>query len=246
MKHLKLTLFLSSLLAGAAAPLAAQDAEPAAVPALESGVNLQIVLTTTTDEASSGPAEATVLSADFDITRMNTKAFVELLDEKYDLVEQPKDFTLVAVLVETETENGYRFYLKNTKKNGTPAYVYLDPEIIGLAIEASASKYREVQNGETLVSGSGKFKHAIALDSAGFSTRGVATGGYKIKNVTVDEVTSQLSVPSAMKFTTSGSFVEGAETPEEKTYIAETRWTFSAGKAVDLNDYPAPPAPEIL
>ena len=30
-----------------------------------------------------------------------------------------------------------------------------------------------------------------------------------------------------------------------QTFIAETRWTFTPHKAVDLNDYPAPPAPPV-
>lgn len=244
MKYLNSTLLVTGCMATLAAPLSAQTTEPPpAVPALESAVNLQITLTTTGDEKTSGPVTETVATAGFDVTRMNTKDFIALLDEKYDLVAQPKDFALVAVLVDTATEDGYRFYLKNTKKNGTPAYVYLAPEIIGLTINASASKYREVQNGDTLVSGSGTSKHAITLATAGFTTQGVANGGYKVRDVKVDEVTAKLSVPGEINATTTGYYVEGAGTPEAQTFIAEARWHFTPGKAVDLNDYPAPPAP---
>lgn len=243
MKHLNSSLLLGSLLA-AVAPLAAQTTEPApAVPALVSNVNVQVVLTTTGDEISRGPDDKKIHSAGFDVTRMNTKSFIELLDEKYDLVAQPKDFDLIAVLVETETENGYRFYLRNKKKNGTPAYVYLAPGVLGLSIDATASRYTEVQNGETLLSGSGAYKHAVTLDSAGFSTQGIARGAYVLRNITVDGVSAQLSVPGAMHVDTTGYFVENAETPEARTYIAETRWVFTPHKAVDLDDYPAPPAP---
>jgi hypothetical protein len=234
------------LLAGVfgASSIFAQDAEPpAAVPALESGVIVSVVLTTTGTEKVSGSPEAPVYSADFDITRMNTKAFIELLDEKYDLVAQPKDFSLVAVLVKSGEDESYRFYLKNTKRNGTPAYVYLAPEIIGFTVDASANKYREVNEGEALQSGGGRYKHAVTLATAGFSTQGVATGGYDVKDVTVEGVTSKLSVPRAMKVSTTGYYTENPETPDARTYIAETSWTFNAGKKVDLNDYPAPPAP---
>lgn len=246
MKNLNSTLFVTGLLSAATAPLFAQsEPVPPSVPALESGVSLQITLTTTGAEKLSGPDTAKVHTAGFDVTRLNTKDFIALLDEKYDLVAQPKDFSLVAVLVDTETEDGYRFYLKNTKKNGTPAYVYLAPEIIGLTIDASAGSYREVQNGEALTSGRGKYKHAVTLDTAGFSTQGISSGGYTVRNVTVDEVTSQLEVPSATKVETTGYYVENPGTEDAATYIAETRWTFNAAKAVNLNDYPAPPAPEV-
>jgi len=227
---------------GASAALA-QEAEPPAVPALESGVRVSVVLTATGAEKTSGPAGATVYSADYDITRMNTQAFVALLDEKYDLVDQPKDFSLVAVLVKSGEDESYRFYLKNTKKNGTPAYVYLAPEIIGFTINASASKYKETYEGEALKGGGGKYKHAVTLATAGFSTQGVATGGYDVKDVTVEGVSAKLGVPRAMKVNTTGYFTENPETEQARTYIAETSWTFNAGKKVDLNDYPAPPAP---
>jgi hypothetical protein len=235
------------LLAGifGASSVFAQDAEPpAAVPALESGVAVSVVLTTTGVEKVGGTPAAPVYSADFEITRMNTKAFIELLDEKYNLVDQPKDFSLVAVLVKSGEDESYRFYLKNTKKNGTPAYVYLAPEIIGFTINASANRYREEHEGDALKSGAGRYKHAVTLATAGFSTQGVATGGYDVKDVTVEGVTTKLDVPRAMKVSTTGYYTENPETPEERTYIAETRWTFNAGKKVDLNDYPAPPAPE--
>lgn len=246
MKNLHRILTVTSLLGIAgAASLAAQTTEPPpAVPALELGINLRITLTTTGDEKETGPVGARVHSADFDVTRMNTKDFVALLNEKYDLVPQAKDYTLVAVLVDTEAEDGYRFYLKNIKKNGTPAYVYLAPEIIGFTIDASAARYKEVNSGEEVVGGNGKFKHAVTLATAGFTTQGVASGGYKIADVTVEGVTAKLSVPSAMKVWTTGFYVENPETPEAKTFISETAWTFTAGKRVDLNDYPAPPAPE--
>ncbi len=245
MKTSRHTLALNVLLVALATPLVAQTTEPPpAVPALESTVNLQIVLTTTGEEKVTGPETARVYSAGYDVSRLNTKAFIELLDEKYDLVTQPKDYSLVAVAVDTDTETGYRFYLKNRKPNGDPAYVYLSPEVIGLTIDASASKYREVQNGDVLVSGAGGHKHAVTLDSAGFTTQGVARGAYKIRAVTVDGVTARLSVPAAMTVSTTGYYVENAETPEAQTYIAETRWVFTAGKPVDLNDYPLPPAPE--
>lgn len=238
------TLALAGLFAGAAAPLAAQsEPAPAAVPALVSTVNLQIVLTTTGEETSRGPETRRVHTAKFDITRLNTKDFIALLDEKYDLVAQPKDFDLVAVLVESETENGYRFYLRNKKKNGTPAYVYLAPAIIGLTVDASAVSYSDVQNGETLLSSKGSFKHAITLDSAGFETQGIATGKYTTRDVTVEQVTKQLSIPGEIKAATTGHYTEGAGTEDAQTFIAETRWTFTSHKAVDLNDYPAPPAP---
>ncbi len=238
------TLALAGLFAGAAAPLAAQsEPEPAAVPALVSTVSVQIVLTTTGEETSRGPETRRVHTAGFDITRLNTKDFIALLDEKYDLVAQPKDFDLVAVLVESETENGYRFYLRNKKKNGTPAYVYLAPEIIGLTVDASAVSYTDVQNGETLLSSKGSFKYAITLDTAGFETQGIATGKSTTRNVTVEEVTRQLTVPGETKATTSGHYTENAGTEDAQTFIAETRWVFTPHKAVDLNDYPAPPAP---
>ena len=243
MKNLQRILSLSGLLGALAAPLAAQTEPPAAVPALESGVNLRITLTTTGEEKVSGPDTEKVYAAGVEVTRLNTKDFIALLDEKYDLVDQPKDYALVAVLVDTATEDGYRFYLKNIKKNGTPAYVYLAPEVIGFTVNASASKYSEVYNGETLVGGGAKFKHAVTLATAGFSTQGVATGGYKIADVTVEGVTAKLSVPSAMKVGTTGYYTENPGTPEARTYIAETSWTFTAGKRVDLNDLPAPPAP---
>lgn len=246
MKQYRTPRFVSCLIgASLASSLAAQTTEPPpAVPAIESGISLSIVLTSTGAEKTSGPDSAKIHSADFDVTRMIAKDFVELLDEKYDLVANPKDYALVAVLVDTETEDGYRFYLKNRKPNGTPAYVYLSPEIIGFAVDASASKYREVHEGEALKSGNGRYKHAVTVDTAGFETKGVASGGYTIRDITVEGVTAKLSVPTAMSVTTTGFYTENSGTPQEKTYIAETRWTFNAGKKVDLNDYPAPPAPE--
>jgi hypothetical protein len=246
MKQHRISWLLTGAIAAVlASPLAAQTPEPPpAVPALESGINLHIVLTSTGVEKTSGPESARVHTADFDVTRMIGKDFVALLDEKYDLVDNPKDYALVAVLVETATEDGYRFYLKNKKNGGAPAYVYLSPEIIGFTVDASAGKYREVHDGEALKSGNGRYKHAVTVDTAGFETKGVASGGYEIRNVTVDGVTAQLSVPNAMKVTTTGFYTENTGTPQEKTYIAETSWTFNAGKKVDLNDYPAPPAPE--
>ena len=245
MKHLNPSLALTGLLIGAASPLLAQSEPAPAVPALVAGVNVQIVLTTTGDESTHGPENKKKHSASFEITRMNTKDFVELLDEKYDLVAQPKDFALIAVLVESETENGYRFYLRNKKKHGTPAYIYLAPEVIGLTVDASAMSYTEVQNGDLLLSGKGRYKHAVTVDSAGFETQGVSKGGYTVKNVTVDDVTEQFNVPSAMQISTTGHYIEHEGTPDARTYIAETRWVFAAHKAVDLNDYPAPPVPEI-
>ncbi len=246
MKQYRTSWFVTGLLGAAlASPLAAQTTEPSppAVPALESGIGLQITLTTTGTEKSSGPESAKVYTADFDVTRLNAKDFVALLDEKYDLVDKPQDYALVAVLVDTETEDGYRFYLKNKKPNGTPAYVYLSPEIIGFTVDASAGKYREVHNGDALKSGNGRYKHAVTVDTAGFETKGVASGGYDIKDITVDGVTAKLSVPSAMKVNTTGFYTENPGTPQAKTYIAETSWTFNAAKKVDLNDYPAPPPP---
>jgi hypothetical protein len=241
------SLLFAGMLGIAAGSLHAQDAEPEtpppAVPALEAGVSLQLTLTTTGAEKSTGPATARVYTAGFDVARLNTKDFVERLDAQYDLVDQPKDFSLVAVRVETEIEDGYRFYLKNKKKNGTPAYVYLSPQILGLTVDATALQYREVQNGEQLLSGNGKYKHAISVDSAGFSTQGVATGSYKIKDVTVEGVTAKLTVPSAMTASTTGYYTEDAGTPDAQTYIAQAHWVFNASKAVDLNDYPAPPPP---
>lgn len=231
---------------GAAQAVFAQDAEPPR-PALESKVNLQIVLTTTGAEKTSGPPTARVSGASFEVARMNTRGFVELLNERHELVAQARDYTLVAVLVETEEESGYRFFLKNVRRNGAgPAYVYLSPEVMGLTIDASALKYREVQNGETLVSGRGNFKHAVTLDSAGFATRGIATGGYSVRTVRVGDVSATLEVPSAIRATTTGYFVENEDTEAAKTYIAETRWTFTAGKPVDLNRYPAPPEPPMI
>lgn len=243
------SLFLAGMLGSLAVSLRAQDAEPEtpppAVPALEAAVNVQITLTTTGGEKSSGPDHAKVYAAGFDVTKLNTKDFVARLDEQYDLVDQPKDFSLVAVRVETADEDGYRFYLKNKKPKGAPAYVYLSPEVLGLTVDATALRYREVQNGEELLSGGGQYKHAITVDSAGFSTQGVAAGAYKIKNVTVEGVTSQLTVPSAMTASTTGYYTEHPDTPEARTYIAQARWVFTASKAVDLNDYPAPPAPPV-
>lgn len=242
MKTSRIPLVFVSGLCGAAVAFA-QDAEPTPpVPALESLVNLQIVLTTTGSERVSGPPSARVSTANYDVTRMNTRGFVELLDERHSLVDQPRHYTLVAVLAETEEESGYRFYLKNTRKNGPgPAYVYLSPEVMGLTIDASAAKYREVQNGEALTSSRGNFKHAVTLDSAGFATRGIASGGYTLRTVRVGDVSAALEVPSAMRATTSGYFVEDEGADEARAYIAETRWTFTAGKPVDLNKYPAPP-----
>lgn len=245
------SLFLAGMLGSFAISLRAQDAEPEtpppAVPALESAVNLQITLTATGAEKAAGPAHAKVYSAGFDVTKLNTKAFVERLDAQYDLVDHPKDFSLVAVRVETETENGYRFYLKNKKPKGTPAYVYLSPEILGLTVDATALRYREVQNGEEILSGGGQYKHAISVDSAGFSTQGVAAGAYRLRDVTVDGVTARLTAPAAMTATTTGYYTDHPDTPEARTYIAQARWVFTAGKAVDLNDYPVPPpAPEPL
>lgn len=221
----------------------AQDTGPAAVPTLESGVSVSVVLTTTGTEKTGGSETAPVYSADFDVTRMNTKEFIKLLDEKYDLVDQPKDYALVAVLVSLEEEENYRFYLKNMKPKGSPAYVYLAPEIIGFTINASAARYREVHEGAALKSGGGRYKHAVTLATAGFSTQGVATGGYDVKDVTVEGVTARLSVPRAMKVNTTGYYTDNPDTAEAKTFIAETSWTFSAGKKRDLNDYPAPPPP---
>ena len=235
------TLSVAGLLLGAATPRAAQSEPTPAVPALVSTVSLQVVLTTTGEETSRGPETRKVHTAGFDITRLNTKDFIALLDEKYDLVDQPKDFDLVAVLVESETTTSYRFYLRNKKKNGTPAYVYLSPEVIGLTVDASAVSYTDVQNGETLLSSKGSFKYAVTLDSAGFETQGIATGKYTTRDVTVEEVTSQLTVPGETKITTTGHYTENAGTADAQTFIAETRWVFTPYKAVDLNDYPAPP-----
>ena len=247
MKTSRVPLVCASALWGGVAAFA-QDAEPTPpVPALESLVNLQIVLTTTGSERVSGPPSARVATAKFDVTRMNTRGFVELLNERHALVAQPRNYTLVAVLAETEEESGYRFYLKNTRKNAPgPAYVYLSPEVMGLSIDASAFKYREVQNGDVLTSSRGNFKHAVTLDSAGFATRGIASGGYTLRTVRVGDVSAALEVPSAMRATTSGYFVEDEGTEEAQTFIAETRWTFTAGKPVDLNKYPAPPPPSEL
>ena len=246
MKHcLSSSLALAGLLTGAAAPLAAQSESTPAVPALVSTVNLQITLTTTGDETSKGPETRTVHTAGFDVTRLNTKDFIALLDEKYDLVDQPKDFDLVAVLVESDTATSYRFYLRNKKKNGTPAYVYLSPEVLGLTVDATAVSYTDVQNGDTLLSSKGSFKYAITLDSAGFETQGIATGKYTTRDVTVDGVTSQLTVPGETKATTTGHYTENADTADAQTFIAETRWVFTPYKATDLNDYPAPPTAPV-
>jgi len=241
MKSLPSSLALTSLLVGAIAPLAAQSEPTPAVPALVSTVNLQITLTTTGDETSKGPETKKVHTANFDVTRLNTKDFIALLNEKYHLVDQPKDFDLVAVLVESETTSDYRFYLRNKKKNGTPAYVYLSPEVLDLTVDAAALSYTDVQNGDTLLSSKGSFKYAITLDSAGFETQGIATGKYTTRDVTVEGVTSQLTVPGETKATTSGHYTENGGTADAQTFIAETRWVFTPYKAVDLNDYPAPP-----
>ena len=244
------SILLAGMLGSFAVSLRAQDAEPEtppppppAVPALEAAVNLQITLTATGAEKSSGPVHAKVYAAGFDVTKLNTKEFIERLDAQYDLVDQPKDFGLVAVRVETATEDGYRFYLKNKKPKAEPAYVYLAPEVLGLTVDATALQYREVQNGDVVLSGNGKYKHAISVDSAGFSTQGVAVGAYKLRDVTVEGVTSRLTVPAAMTAATTGYYIDDAGTPEARTYIAEARGVFTAPKAVDLNDYPAPPPP---
>lgn len=248
MKNLKTTLALTGLLIGSGSFLDAQtpDPPPAAVPALASSVNLQIVLTTTGDETARGPETKKVHGAKPLTDRLNTRDFIRLLDEQHDLVAgQPNSYDLVAVLVETETENGYRFYLQKKNGNAAPAHILLSPEVLGLTVDATAMRYTEVQNGDTLLSGKGSFLHAVTLNSAGFETQGLAKGNYTVRDVTVDGVTAPLSVPSAMQVNTTGFYVKDAETPEARTYIAETRWVFPAPKPVNLNDYPAPlPEPE--
>lgn len=232
------------LLVGLMAPLAAQTEPLTPVPALESSINLQATFTTTGKEQVSGPSGSASYSAKVDSTKFNTNDLVKLIDDTYDLVTNPKDYSLVAVLVDTETESGYRFYLKSTKNNGTTDYVYLAPEVFGITIDASAMKYREQEKNGELSSGSGSFKHAVSLTSAGIHTQGIATGTYTVRDVTVGTVTTKLSIPSAMKVETTGYYVENPDTEDAVSHIAELRLTFTAGKAVDLNDYPAPPAPE--
>jgi len=232
------TKLLVSLLATAgllATGVFAQTPPPAAVPALETSINVSLAVTSTGDESSHGPSDNATVQAKFNSDRHNTRDFLEYLNAKYHLVANINGWKLVGVLPDaSDTSADYRFYL--VKAGETPVLISSDK--ISITVDAAAYAYREQSRSGELASGGGKFTYAVTITAGEFTLHGIANGAYNVRTVTVDGTTSTLVIPSAIVVRVSGVKDDGTTRS-----VAEGTIVLTAHKPVNLNDYPAPVLP---
>lgn len=214
----------------------AQTPAPApGVPALATSVNVSLKVTSTGSESSHGPAANATVQAKLNMDRLNTRDFLADLNEQYHLVPNINDWKLVGVLPDAaDTSAAYRFYLVKTGENA----VLIPSDKITITVDAAAYAYREQSTDGALVSGGGKFSYAVTLTAGQFTLHGIANGAYNVRKVTVNGTTSTLVIPSAIVVRVSGVKDDGTNRA-----VVEGTIVLTAHKAVDLNDYPAPPAP---
>ncbi|MDF3055977.1 MAG: hypothetical protein K0R17_192 [Rariglobus sp.] len=220
-------LFVSSALAQTPVP---------GVPALATSINVNLSVTSTGPESTQGDPAGTTIQAKLSTDRFNTQDFLAMLNAQYNLVPNIKGWKLVGVLPDAaDTSVDYRFYLVKTGE--TP--VLLTSEQLALSVDAAAYAYKEQSSAGVLTSGGGKFTYAVTLTAGQITAQGIAKGGYTVRSETVNGTTSTLVVPSAITFRLSGVQDDGVNRA-----VVDGTMVFTAHKAVDLNDYPAPPVPE--
>ena len=233
------TKLLGSLFVAAALFVAGATAQTPApvpgVPALATSVNVSLKVTSTGSESSHGPAANATVQAKFDMDRLNTRDFLADLNEQYHLVPNINGWKLVGVLIDaSDASANYRFYLV---KDGETS-VLISSDKITLTVDAAAYAYREQSTDGALASGGGKFSYAVTLTVGQLTLHGIANGAYNVRKVTVNGTTSTLVIPSAIVLRVSGVKDDGTNRS-----VVDGTIVLTAHKAVDLNDYPAPPAP---
>lgn len=234
------TKLLGSLLVAAAlfvtgATAQTPDPVPAVVPALETSINVSLKVSSTGTESSHGPAANATVQAKLKMDKHNTRDFLAYLNAQYNLVPNINGWKLVGVLLDpADASANYRFYL--VKDGETP--VLIPSANITLTVDAAAYAYREQSTDGVLASGGGKFTYAVTLTVGEFTLHGIASGAYNVRAVTVNGTTSTLVIPSVIVLRVSGVKDDGTNRS-----VVEGTIVLTAHKAVDLNDYPAPPAP---